>query len=291
MKNSLLRICLSGWPAILISLTLRAEVPGAPIEARYGLFNGLDHRSEYGQGIYPEPFLVDDSDLEQGEARLDWLHTRGKGGRTDVATAEVEKGFGLLTLELEIPYERDVSDGAVLQGAGNVNVSARAPFLQFVSAHGFADATFGVALEAGVPTHSSVSRNAELVPKLFNDLKLGRFTMQSVLGYSTLFGSGEVGGLETFEYGFVLGYAIERRHLPIPGVQRFIPVFEFAGETELNKDDPGRNSLLGNAGFRINLNAVGPIQPRLGLGFVFPVDKGARNDVHSGIITSLVFEY
>ena len=42
---------------------------------RYGLFGWLDHRSGYGQGVFPEPFLVDDSDLETNEARLDWLHT------------------------------------------------------------------------------------------------------------------------------------------------------------------------------------------------------------------------
>jgi hypothetical protein len=42
---------------------------------RYGLFGLLDHRSSYGQGVFPEPFLVDDSDLEVNEARLDWLRS------------------------------------------------------------------------------------------------------------------------------------------------------------------------------------------------------------------------
>ena len=72
---------------------------------------------------------------------------------------------------------------------------------------------------------------------------------------------------------------------------QFIPVFELIGETELNKADPGRNSLTGNAGFRVNLKTVGQIQPRLGLGYVFPIDNGAREDMHWGVITSLVFEY
>ena len=70
---------------------------------RYGPFNWLDHRSAYGEGIFPEPFLVDDSDLEDNEARLDWLHTQGNHRHSDLVTAEVEKGFGLLTLELEVP--------------------------------------------------------------------------------------------------------------------------------------------------------------------------------------------
>ena len=29
----------------------------------------------------------------------------------------------------------------------------------------------------------------------------------------------------------------------------------------------------------------------LGLGFVFPINGGAREDTHWGVITSLVFEY
>src|SRR6266404_9557656 len=46
----------------------------APPDTHYGLFNWLDHRSAYGQGAFPEPFLVDDSDLEVNELRLDWTH-------------------------------------------------------------------------------------------------------------------------------------------------------------------------------------------------------------------------
>ncbi|MBV8351584.1 MAG: hypothetical protein JOZ21_04850, partial [Verrucomicrobia bacterium] len=47
-----------------------------PAGARYGLFDWLDHRSAYGEGVFPEPFLVDDSDLETNELRFDWIHTR-----------------------------------------------------------------------------------------------------------------------------------------------------------------------------------------------------------------------
>lgn len=98
--------------AALTNEPIATMFPASPPDARYGLFNGLDHRSNYGQGVFPEPFLVDDSDLEPNEARLDWLHTQANGSKSDVAKAEVEKGFGLMTLELEIPYERDTADGA-----------------------------------------------------------------------------------------------------------------------------------------------------------------------------------
>jgi len=259
---------------------------------RYGLFDGLDHRSFYSQGNFPEPFLVDDSGLEINEARLDWLHTKANGSKSDMAKAEVEKGFGLLTLELEIPYEHTVADGQTTQGFDNVDLGARYPFYQFVSANGFFDTTLGAAVEAGIPVNSAVSKNAEFVPKVFNDLKLGEhFTVQSIFGYSTLFGGGNDGGLQTFEYGFDFGYTIQHSELPLPGVQQLIPIFELAGETEMNKDNPGRNSLLGNAAFRVNLDTIGRVQPRLGLGFVFPMNNNGRADVHWGIITSLVFEY
>jgi hypothetical protein len=51
------------------------------------------------------------------------------------------------------------------------------------------------------------------------------------------------------------------------------------------------DNLLGNAAVRFNLNAIGSIQPRLGVGFVFPIDNAAREEVHWGVYTSLVFEY
>jgi hypothetical protein len=274
-----------------LSLPANSSATALSTDTRHGLFNWLDSRSEYGQGVFPEPFLVDDSDLEVNEIRLDWLHTRAAGSTGDVVKAEIEKGFGPLTLELEVPYERDRADDVTTEGFANVDVGARVPFYQYVSSGGFLDTTFGVAIEVGIPTQSAVSKNTELVPKIFNDLKLGNFTLQSLIGHSTLFGPGDEGGLQTFEYGCVLGYTIDHKHLPLPGVLQLIPVFELSGETELNKDNPGHNSMIGNAAIRLNLKAIGRIQPRLGVGFVFPINQNAREDVHCGIFTSLVFEY
>jgi hypothetical protein len=188
--------------ALASSVTNSSVAP----DTRYGLFNGLDHRSWYNEGNFPEPFLVDDSGLEINEARLDWLHTEANGQHSDIASAEVEKGFGLTTLELKVPYERDASSDQTSQGIGNVEVGARHPFYQYVSATGFFDSTLGAALELGIPVNSEVSKNTELVPKIFNDLRLGEhFTLQSLFGYSTFFGGSPDGGLQNFEYGFVFG--------------------------------------------------------------------------------------
>jgi hypothetical protein len=261
-------------------------------DTRYGFLDLLDHRSSYGQGVYPEPFLVDDSDLEVNEFRLDWLHTKANAQHSDTFTAEVEKGFGNLTLEVEVPFERDVDSGSKTSGFADVDLGARYPLYQYVPASGAFDTTFGTAIEVGVPTNSMLGKNTEIVPKIFNDLRVGsHFTLQSIFGYSALLGSGNDGGLDTFEYGFVLGYTIPRKELAIPHVQQLIPVFELSGESQLNKDNPDRNSLIGNIGFRVNMDAVGPLQPRLGFGFVFPMNSGARDDVHWGLVTSLVFEY
>ena len=272
-----------------------ASVPAAqtPLQnTRYGLFNLLDHRSSYGQGAFPEPFLVDDSDLEINEGRLDWLHTKANDQHSDLVKAEVEKGFGLLTLELAVPFERQVSAGSVSEGVGNLEVGARYPIYQFVSSNGFADATFGAAMEVSIPVHSSVSKNTGVIPKTFIDLRLGdHFTLQSIVGYSTLFGGGPDGGLQTLEYGFVFGYTIQREELRIPGVQQIIPIFELSGETDLNKGNAGQTRLLGNLGLRANLKTIGAVQPRPGLGFVFPINQAARQDTHWGVYLSLVFDY
>ena len=268
-----------------------------PVDTRYGVFDALDKRSVYGQGAFPEPFLVDDSDGETDEGRLDWLHTGGPGNQhTDNIHGELEKGFGLLTLELETAYERDSSSGEIAEGMDNIDLGARYPFYQYVSKGGEIDNTFGVALEIGIPTHTQISHNWEVVPKIFDDLKFENFTLQSILGYSTLIGDGGSdgetdGGIQNFEYGFVWGYTIDHDQLAIPGVQQLIPVAELSGSRQMNKDDVGSDNLVGDVGFRANLDAIGTVQPRLGITFVFPVDYGARQDQSWGIDTSLVFEY
>jgi len=260
--------------------------------SRYGLFDGLDHRSFYQQGDYPEPFLVDDSGLEINEARLDWLRSGLGSAHQNNMKAEVERGFGVATAELEVPYEYDSSADGVTRGFENIDLGLRSPFYQFVSANGRFDSTTGAAIEVGIPTGSPVGQNAELVPKLFDDVRVGEnLTVQSLVGYSTLFGPGDDGGSQTLEYGLVFGYSILHETLPIPGVERFIPMFELSGETGLNNGHAGDTSILGNACFRLNLNPIGTVQPRLGLGYVFPLDRDARQELHWGIFTSLVFEY
>ncbi len=258
----------------------------------YGLLNWLDPRSAYNQEFSPQPLLVDDTGLEDGEVEFSYLHTKANDQHSDTVTAEVQKSIGLLTFELGVPYERTADADDSAKGIGNINVEARYPLYQFVSAGGFFDTTLGAAMEAGIPVNSAMSKNAELEPEVFNDLRVGKhFSVQTVLGYDTLFGSGDEGGLQSFEYGLAFGYTIPHRELPLPGVQQLTPLFELTGETGLNKDESGQNSLLGSAGFRLDLKPIGELQPSLGLGYVFPIDSGGREEVHWGIATSLVLEF
>jgi hypothetical protein len=280
-------------PKAITSTPSDSSITPPQVDTRYGIFDALDKRSVYGQGVFPEPFLVDDSDGETDEGRLDWLHTGGPGNQhTDNIHGELEKGFGLLTLELETAYERDSSSGQIAEGMDNVDLGARYPFYQWVSPNEDIDNSVGVALEVGIPTHTQISHSTEVVPKIFDDLKFQNFTLQSILGYSTLIGpNSEGGGAQNFEYGFVFGYTIDHDQLTIPGVQQLIPVVELNGARQMNQDDSGGDNLEGDIGFRANLDAIGAVQPRLGIVFVFPVDYGARQDQSWGIDTSLVFEY
>jgi hypothetical protein len=269
-----------------------SATPNPSENTRYGLFGLLDHRSSYGQGVFPEPFLVDDSDLEQNEARLDWFRSALANEHSDLITAEVEKGFGNLTLEVEIPFERDAVGGNVMEGFDNIDLGARYPLAQYVASDGSFDTTVGVGIEVGVLTNSTLSKNAEWVPKIFNDLRIGdHFTLQSIFGYSTLSGGGVDGGLQNFEYGFVLGYTIPHDELPIPAVQQLIPVVEFDGATQLNHADHGNNPVLADIALRANMKTIAGIQPRPGLAFVFPVTADAHRQTHWGVYLSLVFEY
>ena len=262
--------------------------------SKFGMFDWLDKRSSYGQGSYPEPFLVDDTDLEVNEARLDWQYTNS-GGTThsNLLTGEVEKGFGQLTLEVEAPLQIDnAGDGSKSAvNFGNIDVGARMPFADYVAPSGKWDTTFGVAMEVGIPTGSEIARTTEVVPKLFNDLRIGdHFTLQSIFGYSTFIGEANgVGGQETFEYGFVAGYTITHEQIAIPGIMQLIPMFELSGEKAVNL--ALNNGLTADFGFRANLNPIGNVQPRLGTAFILPLDGTARQDEHWGVVTSLVFEY
>jgi hypothetical protein len=259
----------------------------------YGLFGLLDHRSIYGQYWFPEPLNADESDVDN-EIRVDWHHMEKTGKQQDTVDMEVEKSFGLLTLEVSPGYESDRSDTDGNQsGLTNIELGARYPIFQYVSPHQFFDTTFVFGLEISPPSGSEISKDTEFVPKLFNLTRLGEhLSIQTGLGDSILVGP-EGRGLSTIEYGIQFGYELTHSVLPIPGILSTVPILEFDGEHTVNQDDAGLDELFGTIGFRLNFDSISwlPAQPRIGLGYTFPVDQGARNDFDWGIVTSIVFEY
>ena len=268
-------------------------------DSRYG-FGLLDRRSIYGAYFFPEPLNADEADVDN-EVRADWLHTEKTGHQADEVRVELEKSFGSLTLEVAPTYESDrvsffnpdsdMTEQQSEEGLGNVELGARHPIYQYVSPGGFFDTTFVLGLEVAVPTLSEISRDVEVVPKLFNLTRVGEhFSIQTGLGNSILVGP-DGRGLSTIEYSAVFGYELATDQLPMPGALSITPLFELEGEYTMNQEDAGHNELSGTVGFRINCESIGALQPRIGLGYVFPIDAGAREDFDWGIVTSLVLEY
>lgn len=275
------------------------DVPAA--DSHYGWFGLLDNRSQYGKFWFPEPFQLDETDIDN-EVRFDWIHQSGHGKVTNEYHIEFEKSFGVATFELEIPYQSEttsttdqisgITSKGRTRGVGNIEISVRSPIQQFVSKDGFFDNTIGVGLELGLPTYSPVSQNTEGVAKVFDALRLGEhFSLQTMGGFSILMGSGDAGGSQTLEYGAVAGYNLTRKELALPYVEELIPIIELKGELALKGEDIGQNNLTGTVGLRATLDAIGALQPRIGVGYIFPIDRMARNDFKWGIITSVVFEY
>ena len=280
--------------ALALGMVARAEVAAtttAPA-ADGGPFGWLDSRSAYNAEFFPQPLLVDDTSLEDGELEFSSLHTSAGAQHSDTIAGGGQKSFGLLTLEISVPYQRMSDSGDFSQGLGNISVGGRYPLYQVIAGNGFFDSTFGVAAEVGLPVNSTVSKNAEVVPKVFDDVRLGQhFSVQTVLGYSTIFGSGDTGGVQSFEYGFAFAWRVSHAELPLPGLRQITPLVELSGETQLNQAAAGQNSLLGSVGVRLDFAPIGDIHPSLGLGYVFPVDNGAHTEVHWGIATSLTLEF
>ncbi len=294
---------------LIVATVARADADDARIAApttadsgasqKFGPFGLLDKRSKYYGDWFPEPLRVEDTTLNN-EFRFDYEHDEAKGTTNNQGSAEVQKAVGIVTLELRVPYvsntspdpEGDPGEHVKSNGVGAIEFAARLPVFQYVSPSYFYDNSIGFSLQVGIPTNPHVSKNTELAPGIFDDLRLGNhFSMQSLISFSTLFGSKPDEGRNSLEYGVAFGYAIEDEELPLPGVERTVPLFELVGETNLDGANAGHNSLTATVGFRLELKSTGDLQPQLGLGYIFPIDRGGRDDLRWGIIASLTLDF
>jgi len=277
-----------------------ASAPSASTAAGpYGLFNLLDSRSEFGTGFFPEPFLVDEGDRDK-EVALSWYHQEGPGSGTNQITGDVEWTFWGTTIEVEVPWESDTfpstdpftsqPDTQRTSGVDAIQIALRHPIWQYVSSDNNIDNTLVAAFEMAVPTNSPVGKDTELVPEIFDLLRLGdHLGIQTHVGYSTLLGP-DPSDKETLEYSLDVSYTIDDSIVPLPqDLLGILPIFELAGYRGLNNGDLSDN-LSGVIGARFNLAPIGTASPRLGIGYVFPVDKQASSTFRWGMITSIVFD-
>jgi hypothetical protein len=283
-------------PAVTLSESPSAAPNPAPTAAdsdRYGPFDLFDHRSRYNTNWFPEPLLADEMDADQ-ELRLNYLHTEKRNIQGDEVSGEIEKTWGLFTVEVEVPYSHasETADGVTdnIDGIGSIEVAARHPFYQYVSADGGFDLTLGARVEVAIPSGSEISKNTEVVGGLYETLALGEhLTLQASAAYATLFGPGEDSGEQVLEYAGVLGYNIDVNGAL--ALSRVTPVFEVDGQTALNHADSGTTALTGAAGANLTFQSISWAQPKILLGYVFPLNDAARQDFDWGITTSLVLEY
>src|SRR5262249_18387707 len=162
-----------------------------------------------------EPLRAPEMDVDD-ELRLDWFHSEASGKQGDEVTLELEKSFGLLTLELEAGYEREAESGIDpdtslafrerSEGIGAMEISARHPIYQWVSDDQVFDFSLVAALEVAIPTNTDISKDGELVPQLFGVLRVGEhLSIQSSIGYSFVIGPEESGN-QVLEYTTVFGW-------------------------------------------------------------------------------------
>jgi hypothetical protein len=269
---------------------------------RYGPLGLFDHRSVYGRDWFPEPLLADEADVEN-EVSARYQHAEARGHQFDAVHAEAEHSLGLVTLEVGGGYESDrtatadpvtgATERDTEEGFTNVELGARVPFYQYVSPDNFFDDTLVLGLELAPPTQTKISKDTEVVPKVFNLLRLGEsFSLQTGVGVATLIGPLDH-GLSTMEYDVVAGYELPHDTLPLPGVLSTTPLVELDGTYQFNQDASGQNQLFAVVGLHCNFDSWPgfPAQPRLGIGYMIPLDPGARSQFDWGVVVSLIFEY
>src|SRR5690349_20063396 len=213
--------------AVTFAVSASAQESNDSESHRYGAFGLLDHRSTYGTYWFPEPIRGPEMDVDR-EFRIDYFHGENQHSQESEVNAELEWNFGLLTIEVEIPYEResesevDPISGNIshetADGIGNIELAARFPVFEYVDPAHHWDYTLAAGLELAIPSGAKISKDTEIVPTIFNLIRVGQHvSIQASAGYSMLIGP-EEGGTNTLETNLVLGYNLDHNELPLPRV-------------------------------------------------------------------------
>jgi hypothetical protein len=271
----------------------------APAEGRY-FFDLLDHRSSFGKDFFIDSFLG--PTLDSGtEIELDYLHGEKRGLHDDEVDTEVEwNPIGQLTIAGEFGWdsEHEQTPHAGLEGdnidrggeAGleDVDIAVYHPIFQYVSKNGQVDYTAVVRVDVGIPTRGSPSSQDVLVtPFLGHMLRLGdHISLEAWTGPQITIAPHAANVLI---YGACLGYVFPHKQFPVPMIDRLTPQIELDGQMPMSS--AARESLFGVAGFDLGFRRVGEMQPHVALGYEFPIDQGARDQLRWGISLQIVFDF
>ena len=277
-----------------------ADRPTAPAPVGRYAFSLLDRRSSYGRDFFPDPFLGPEFDRET-QLEFDYAHGEAPGRQENEADAQLQWNFvEQFTLSVEAGYdaehgpgartggESDEAGPANAQGFEDVDVAVYHPVFEAVSQGRMLDYTVALRLDVGVPTHTAVSgSNVQLTPYLGQLFRLGEHvSVEAWTGPQFTLASRQT---QRLLYGTLLGYQITRRQLALPFTRSVTPLFELDGQQPFSRH--GADALLGVAGFNWQFAPLGELQPRLGVGYQFPVDRGARDQLRWGIVTQVFLDF
>jgi hypothetical protein len=268
--------------------------PTTQPQGRY-FFNLLDSRSSYGKDFFPDTFLGPNFDTGS-QIQLSYLHTERRQAQEDEVEAEFEwTVYDKLTLTAEFgwdsEHESDIDSGVLehesSSGFENVTIGASYPIFQLVNADGTLDYTAAARLEAGIPTRTPVSSTqVTLTPYLGQLLRIGQHTsVQTWTGVQCTLGSENP---DQIIYGVSFAYQIFQNEFPWH-LTAFTPTLEFDGQQPLTT--AGQDALIGIAGFETSLKSFGDVQPLISIGYEFPIDQGARENLRWGILVQFYLDF
>jgi hypothetical protein len=143
-------------------------------------------------------------------------------------------------------------------------------------------------LDVGIPTRTPQSTtDVQLTPYLGQLLRIGdNLSLEAWVGPQFTIAPDQTNILI---YGASFGYEIFHKELPVPLTRILTPIFELDGQTPFSSE--GQEALLGACGLDIGMPPVGDATPHFEIGYQFPIDKGARNDLRWGILAQLFLEF
>jgi hypothetical protein len=77
----------------------------------------------------------------------------------------------------------------------------------------------------------------------------------------------------------------------VPGITSVTPLFELDGIDPMDDSGAMDEQLEGVVGCEVGFSSVSIAQPKLEVGFAFPIDAGARSEFQWGIVTSLFVDF